>query len=212
MIPDTTAVRAIRAAPRTRCCTRFKHTSITASTSVLYSQILHGREQAWHMYTCICELWSGSITSLRTRTVRTKRYGGRQGGQGKVVRLQPSRFGRDSCSVERMACAHALEVFFGGSGKDDFPVFYLRHCFVPSIFRKKMSFLLIRTSSKTARLATTLGSLCRERFGVHYHPRLGALRVVYRVSRVACATCNAIFFLKKKKKQAAVPNSAWAQL
>ena len=140
MIPDTTAVRAIRAAPRTRCCTRFKHTSITASTSVLYSQILHGREQAWHMYTCICELWSGSITSLRTRTVRTKRYGGRQGGQGKVVRLQPSRFGRDSCSVERMACAHALEVFFGGSGKDDFPVFYLRHCFVPSIFRKKNEF------------------------------------------------------------------------
>ena len=40
--------------------------------------------------------------------------------------------------------------------------------------------VLVRISLKTARLAITLSS----RFGVHYHPSLGALRAVCRVSRV----------------------------
>ena len=39
----------------------------------------------------------------------------RQGGrQSKAVRTQSSRFGRDPCSVSRLACSHFC--FFGGSG------------------------------------------------------------------------------------------------
>ena len=71
---------------------------------------------------------------------------------------------------------------------------------------------------KTARLAITLGSLCRDRFGAHYHPILDALRAVCRVSRVhvpcvtrECAVCSTILFLEKEK-QAASPNSLGATL
>ena len=53
-------------------------------------------------------------------------------------------------------------------------------------------------SLKTARLAVTLGSLCRDRFGVHYHPSLDALRAVCRVARVHVPPCNAILFSRKK--------------
>ena len=58
----------------------------------------------------------------------------------------------------------------------------------------------LRISVMTARLAVTLGSLCRDRFGLHYHPRLGSLRAACRVSCVtrACAMCNGILFSKEK--------------
>ena len=52
---------------------------------------------------------------------------------------------------------------------------------VPSIFRSVDVFCSYLFCLKTARLATTPGSLCRDRFGVQYHPRLGALRAVCRV-------------------------------
>ena len=57
---------------------------------------------------------------------------------------------------------------------------------------------------ETARLAVTLlSSLCMDRFGVHYPPSLGALRGV----------CNAILFSRKKKEQAASPNSnSWGAI
>ena len=62
-----------------------------------------------------------------------------------------------------------------------------------------LTFLLIRTLSKTARLATTLGSPYRDRFGVHGHPSIGALRAVRRVSRVPVRCVMRYFFLIKKK-------------
>ena len=59
------------------------------------------------------------------------------------------------------------------------------------------------------RLATTLGSLCRDRFGVQHHPSLGVLRAVCRVSRVHVPCVMRCFFSRKnkKQKQAADPNS-----
>ena len=58
-------------------------------------------------------------------------------------------------------------------------------------------------SSKTARVAAILGSLCTDRFGVHYHLRLGALRAVCRESRVRVPCV--IRYFKEGKKQAAGP-------
>ena len=62
---------------------------------------------------------------------------------------------------------------------------------------------------KTARLVVTLGSLCRDRFGVQHHPSLGVLRAVCRVSRVHVPCVMRCFFSRKnkKQKQAADPNS-----
>ena len=74
----------------------------------------------------------------------------------------------------------ALKNFFsGGSGEDDFPGFLFEALFFIPYFSKCWCFSLIRmVSLKTARLATTLGSLCKDRFGVHYPPSLapGVLR------------------------------------
>lgn len=71
---------------------------------------------------------------------------------------------------------------------DDFPGFLLdwRHCFVfrNSLFFQMLCFLLPRISLKTAPFGKTLGFLCRDSFGVYYHPSLGRLRAVCRVSRM----------------------------
>ena len=121
------------------------------------------------------------------------------------------RRGRDPCSVSRVACA---QIFFcgGGSGQDDFPgVFSVRRCFVCCVFSNVFFFCsYIRVSLKTARLATTLGSLCRDWFGVHCHPSLGALRAVCRESGCMCRVECDTFFLKKK--EAAGPNCLGATL
>ena len=93
--------------------------------------------------------------------------------------------------------------------------FFFRGHFIPGVlhFLKCWCFLLIRISLKTARLAATLSSLCRDRFGVHCHPSLEALPVVRRVSRVhvSCVMrCNAMLPPPQKKKLAAAPNSVGA--
>ena len=76
-------------------------------------------------------------------------------------------------------------------------------------------FSYVRISLQTAWYAVTLGSLCRDGFGAHYHPSLGALLAVCRVMR-ACTVChafmcvcNAIFFPKEKKLSVQI---AWVQL
>ena len=83
-------------------------------------------------------------------------------------------------------------------------VFYVRRYFVSSVFRNVGVFRSSNPntpgiSSTMSRHAITLGSQCRDRFGVHCHPSLGALRAVWQacMCRVLCDT----FFLKKKKKK-----------
>ena len=85
-------------------------------------------------------------------------------------------------------------------------IFLLKCYFVPGIlhFSKCLCFLLMRISIKTTRIVPILGFLCRDKFGVHYHLSMGALRAV-------CHACMCdmgwdAFFLNKKK-QAAGPNS-----
>lgn len=90
-------------------------------------------------------------------------------------------------------------LFSGGVGKIRFAGFSttLSVLWYPR-FSKFCFFLLIRTgtSLKTAQISVAFGSLCRDRFGVHYHPSLGPPRAVCRVSRVHV-----------QQKQAAGPNS-----
>ena len=77
-----------------------------------------------------------------------------------------------------------------------------------SIFRNVGVFCSYKFSMKTARLATTLGSLCRDWFGVHYHPISGALRAVCRASRVHVPCAMRYFYSSiKREKQAAGRNS-----
>ena len=151
----------------------------------------------------------GWLISFRTRTVRTNAYGSRQ---RKAVRTRSSRLGLDPCSVSRVACAQSS--FFGGSGwQDDFPGFSFGGVTLyqaSSIFRNVGVFCSYKFSIKTARLATTLGSLCRDWFGVHCHPSLGALRAVCRESGCMCRVECDTFFLKKK--EAAGPNCLGATL
>ena len=67
------------------------------------------------------------------------------------------------------------------------------------LFFQKCCFLLINISLKTARHATTLGSLYRDRIGVHHHPSLGALCAVCRVSRVHVPCVMRYVFLYQKQ-------------
>ena len=109
-------------------------------------------------------------------------------------------------SVQCVARGVRSKFFFSpGVGKTSLP-FFMRRWFVPGIlhFSKCIVFSIQYVSSKTARLATTLGSL--RRYGVHYHPSLGALRAACRVSRArvpcvtrACSVSSAILFLGKHK-------------
>ena len=96
---------------------------------------------------------------------------------------RPDTVSRRGSGVIRAACRawRVLRRFLlGGSPRDDFPGFLLEAFFgtrYPPSFGMLVS-LGIRISLKTARLASTQGSLCRDRFGVHYHPSLGVLRAV----------------------------------
>ena len=108
----------------------------------------------------------------------------------------------------------AFKVFYlAGADTTIFPGFLLEALFgtryVSSISKKCCSvFLRLRISMKTARLATTLGFLCRDRFGLDYCSALGALRALCRVSRVHVPRGMKWFSsTKKKKEQAAGPNS-----
>ena len=76
---------------------------------------------------------------------------------------------------------------------------------VSSILRNVGVFAHTCLYMKTARLATTLGSLRRDRMGVQDHPSLGALGAVCRVLRVYVPCIMRCFF--SKKEQAAGPNS-----
>ena len=107
-------------------------------------------------------------------------------------------------AVSRVACAQSI--FFRREWSRRFPGFSLRHVVLYSLFFM-LVFLLIRISLKTARLAKTLGSLCRDRLGVHYHPTLGALGAVCRASRVHVPFVMRyqVHFFSKKKKEAAGP-------
>ena len=144
-----------------------------------------------------------SLIFLRTRTVRTNAK--------EVDRGRPSGHSRRGLGAIRAVCRawHALKVVSAGADKAICRAFFLRRYFDPGITlhcSKCWRFLLISTiSSEAAWLATTLGSLRRDRLGVHYHSTLGALRAVCCVTR-ACAVCNAMFLLTKKE-QAAGPNS-----
>ena len=147
---------------------------------------------------------TSSFISLRTRAISHSTEGGRP--DTVVVEVWTR-------SVQCAARGVGSEVFFGWSGR--FPRF---SCWgvilyqVYFIFRNlPWSFLLTRTSLKMARLATTLISLCMDRFGVHYHPSPGPLR---RVPCVTCAyaECNAMLFSWNKifNNRPPVP-IAWVQ-
>ena len=105
----------------------------------------------------------------------------------------------------------ALKVVFSAGGGVEwirrFPGFLFEaFFFVPQasfIFRHGGILLIIHASLKTARYAATLGFLCRDRFGVHSHPRLGALRAVCHVPRVQCVPCVMQHFFKQKIKTCA---------
>ena len=108
-----------------------------------------------------------------------------------------------------MACTQS--VFSAGVDKTISRVCILRRYLVHGIilhFSECWCVLLIRISLKTAQLATTLGSLCKDRFGVHDHPSLGALRVVCRVSR-AHVPCVMRCFLQTKNRPPV--QIAWVQ-
>ena len=144
----------------------------------------------WYLY--LRNFGRSSIASLRTRTVRTFK---------EVDRGRLFGHSRRSLGSIRAVCRawRALKVLrLTGVDKTISRVFFFERFLVPSTilhFSKCWCFLLIRISLKTARLVTILGLLCRDRFGVHYHPSLGALRAVCRVSRAhVCTVCNARLF------------------
>ena len=106
------------------------------------------------------------------------------------------RSGAGAVRAVRRARRRALKAFASAGEKTISWEVFLRRCFVAGIFffsyqvsyyfpRNIGCFLLTRISLKMARLATTLGSLCRDRFGVHYHPSLSALRAA-----VHACTCR----------------------
>ena len=121
-----------------------------------------------------------------------------------VERGRPSGHSRRNLGSIRAVCRawRAYEVFFSAGGVDRIisRVFFLKRYFgtryYPPFF-EMLVFLLIHTypiENDTAR-NKTLGSTCRDRFTVHYHPSLGALRAVCRVSRAhVCTVCNARLF------------------
>ena len=81
--------------------------------------------------------------------------------------------------------------------------FFLRRYVVPGIphFSKCWCFVIIHISWKTAPLLPQLyenDSLCRDSFGVHYHPSLVALRILCRVSHLHVPCVMRRFFSNKK--------------
>ena len=160
----------------------------------------------WYLY--LRNFGRSSIASLRTRTVRTFK---------EVDRGRLFGHSRRSLGSIRAVCRawRALKVLrLTGVDKTISRVFFFERFLVPGTilhFSKCWCFLLIRISLKTARLVTILGLLCRDRFGVHYHPSLGALRAVCRVSRMHVPRVMPCFFSPKKENRPPV-QIAWVQL
>ena len=123
------------------------------------------------------------IVSLRTRIVRTNAK--------EVDKGRPSRH-------NRRGSWRAFKVFFAaGVDKTISRVFSVRLSFSFSVFSNVSVFSPSCISLKTARLARSLDSLCRNRLGVHHHSS---------VPRAACHACTALrrcvmrrFFLKEKQ-------------
>ena len=93
-------------------------------------------------------------------------------------------------SVQCVARGVRSKFFSGGSGYDDFPgflfeaIFGTRHPPFSNCWVFLAHAYLFENVTACHNSAITLGALCRDRFGVHYHPRiitLGALRAVSRV-------------------------------
>ena len=118
------------------------------------------------------------VIPLRKQTVRTNTK--------EVDEGRPSGHSRRGLGAIRALCRawRALKVFFSaGVDKTISREFCVRRCFVFRPFKCWCAFLIIRISLKTARHAVTLGFLCRDRVGVHYHPSLARC--------VPCAVCHA---------------------
>ena len=160
----------------------------------------------WPMYSYICEISAlfGAYLLVRAPFAQTLEEVDRPSG--------PSLRGLGS--IRAACCAwRALKSFFSAGVDKTISRAIMRRYLVPGTnilhFSECLCFLLIRISLKTetARLATTLGSLCRARFGVHF------IEVCARC--VPCAVCHAcmyrvcnamLFFFPPLKQQPAGRN------
>ena len=117
--------------------------------------------------------------------------------QGQVWGTLSSKFGRAACHVPcgTHACAPCNAILFSRKKKQAAGPNFLGQML--GVFCSCRTYM----SLKTARLAVTLGSLCRDRFGVHYHPSLDALRAVCRVARMHVPCVMRSFLLAKKKNR-----------
>ena len=122
----------------------------------------------------------------------------------KVDRGRPSGHGRGGLGSVRAVCRawRALQVFFRREWRR-FPGFSSGGVtlYQVSFIFGNVGVVCSCVSMKTARLATTLGSLRRDRFGAHYHLSLGAVRAVCRVMRCLLS--------RKKKKNRPPTEIAW---